>query len=100
MAQTSVSTKDIPAGNMVGIRAGGKDVLVANVDGHYYAIGNVCTHMGCTVSDGVLTGERVECPCHGSTFDVRDGSVVRGPATRAEPSYKVQVTGDAITVIV
>jgi len=85
---------------MVGSRAGGKDVLVANVDGQYYAIGNVCTHMGCTVSDGVLTGANVECPCHGSTFDVRTGAVVRGPATRPEPSYRVEVSGDRLSIAV
>ena len=100
MQLTSLSAKDIPAGTMAGTRAGGKDILVANVDGQYYAIGNVCTHMGCTVSDGVLNGAYVQCPCHGSTFDVRTGAVVHGPATRPEPSYKVEVSGDQISIVV
>ncbi len=100
MQQTSVLAKDILPGTMAGTRAGGKEVLVANVDGKFYAIGNVCTHMGCTVSDGVLSGFTVQCPCHGSMFDVRTGAVVHGPATRPEPSYSVETTGDRISIAV
>jgi len=100
MQMTSLSAKDVPAGTMVGIRASGKDILVANVDGKYYAIGNACTHRGCTVSDGTLAGAHARCPCHGSAFDVRTGGVVHGPATKPEPSYKVEVSGDQISITV
>ncbi len=100
MQSTSLSAKDIPAGTMMGVHADGKDILVANVDGKYYAIGNSCTHRGCTVSDGTLAGAHARCPCHGSTFDVRTGEVVHGPATRPEPSYKVEVSGDQISIAV
>jgi nitrite reductase/ring-hydroxylating ferredoxin subunit len=100
MQPTSLSANDIPAGTMVGVRAGGKDILVANVDGKYYAIGNSCTHRACTVSDGTLDGAHARCPCHGSAFDVRTGEVVHGPATKPEPSYKVEVSGDQISITV
>ncbi len=90
------STNDIPAGKMIGVEKNGKQVLIANVNGTFYAIGNTCTHMGCTVSDGTLTDEKARCPCHGSTFDVRTGAVLRGPAQRPEPSYKLKITGNKI----
>jgi len=90
------STRDIPAGKMVGVEKDGKSVLIANVNGTYYAIGNTCTHNGCSISDGTLIVEKVRCPCHGSTFDVRTGAVVKGPAKNSEPSYKLKIDGEKI----
>ena len=93
------STKDVPPGKMKGIRAKGKVMLLANLNGEYFAIGNVCTHEGCTVSDGTLQGEKVQCPCHGSTFDVRTGAVLKGPAEKPEPLFKLRVEGDQILLV-
>jgi nitrite reductase/ring-hydroxylating ferredoxin subunit len=92
------STRDIPAGTMVGIDSGDKSILIANVGGQFYAINNICTHMGCSLSNGTLRGNQVQCPCHGSTFDVTNGSLVHGPARLPEPSYKVTVEGENINV--
>lgn len=91
-------TKDLEPGKMMGVKADNKPILVVNVNGNYYAIGNVCTHMGCTLSDGTLEGETVTCPCHGSRFAVKTGKVVAGPASRPEPSYQVKVEKDQIMV--
>ncbi len=90
------STEDIMLGKMIGIEKEGKSILVANVNGTYYAIGNICTHMSCNISDGILKGETVQCPCHGSTFNVKTGAVVKGPARNPEPSYVLRVDGDKI----
>ena len=92
------ATSDVPAGKMIGVNKNGKDILVANVNGTYYAIGNVCTHMGCNLSDGILTREKVECPCHGSIFDVRTGAVVQGPALYPEQSFKLTVENGQILI--
>ena len=78
------STKDLSSGKMMGIENNGKAILVANLNGQYYAIGNTCTHAGCMLSDGTLNGEKVRCPCHGSTFDAA-GHVTEGPAKRDLP---------------
>jgi nitrite reductase/ring-hydroxylating ferredoxin subunit len=93
------STKDLPNGKMIGVEHEGKSILVANWNGNYYAIGNVCTHEGCTVSGGTLSGFKVRCPCHGSTFDIRTGTVIAGPAQEAEPSYRLKVAGDQILLV-
>jgi 3-phenylpropionate/trans-cinnamate dioxygenase ferredoxin component len=94
----AASTGDIPQGKMKGIQKQDKSILIANVKGNYYAIGNICNHMGCLISDGSLTGNNARCPCHGSTYDVRSGANVTGPATRPEQSFKVRVDGDRIMV--
>ena len=78
------STNEVKLGEMKQGKAGDKRVLVVNLNGKFYAIGDVCMHRGCSLSNGSLNGENVICPCHGSTYDVRTGSVVRGPTTKPE----------------
>jgi nitrite reductase/ring-hydroxylating ferredoxin subunit len=90
--------KDIGLKEMTGAKVNGKNVLVAIVDGQCYALGNVCTHMGCELSYGLLNGENVTCACHGSVFNVKTGSVVRGPAKKPTPTFEVKVEGDQILV--
>lgn len=74
----------------------GKDLLLANVHGAYYAIGDVCTHQEGPLDEGILHGFEVECPWHGSRFDVRTGRATQGPAETSEPNYEVRVEGKNI----
>ena len=92
------SAKDLKADEMISTEARGKEICVANVGGTFYAIGNRCTHMGCLLSDGTLGEEKVTCPCHGSTFSIRTGAVVKGPAEKSEPVYEVKVEKDQVLV--
>jgi len=92
------STSDIPEGRMKKVTVGNQQVLVVNLKGKYYAIGNVCTHFGGSLDRGILDGNEVECPLHHSHFDVTSGQVKRGPATRAEPVYEVKAENASILV--
>ncbi len=58
--------------------------------GVLHAVHDRCSHRGCSLSEGALDGHEIECPCHGSRFDVRDGSIIRGPATQPQPAYEVR----------
>lgn len=90
------STADLPSGKMMGVQNSGKAILLANLNGKYYAIGDICTHAGCRLSEGTLNGEKVRCTCHGSTFDVRTGKVLKGPANDPEASFNLRIDGDQI----
>jgi nitrite reductase/ring-hydroxylating ferredoxin subunit len=90
--------KDLEPCKMVGVEAEGKEVVVANIDGNYLAIGNRCTHMSCMLSDGSLKGQNVTCSCHGSIFDLKTGNVVKGPAKKMEPVFQVEAEGGQILV--
>lgn len=65
-------------------------------EGVYKAFSAVCTHQGCAVTD--VEGDVVKCPCHGSTFQLVDGSVAKGPAQRPLPERTVTVEGNILTV--
>jgi glycine betaine catabolism B len=91
-------TKDIQPSTMKAVEVAGEKICVANVEGKYYAIGNVCTHVGGPLAEGTLEGYEVECPWHGSKFDVRSGEPTRPPARRPEPTYEVKVEGNNLLI--
>jgi glycine betaine catabolism B len=91
-------TKDIPPSQMKEVQVDGERVCVANVDGKYYAINNVCTHEGGPLADGILEGYEVECPWHQSHFDLRTGEVRSPPASEPEPTYEVKVDGEDVLI--
>jgi nitrite reductase/ring-hydroxylating ferredoxin subunit len=93
-----LSTDDISEGEVVGVTVGGEDVLLAQVDDEFYAIGDICTHEHCHLSDGWLEETEVVCPCHHAKFDVTTGEVTRPPAKEDEPSYKVMVEDGTVYI--
>lgn len=74
----------------------GERIALANVDGAYYAIDDVCTHDGGPLDQGELIGEQIECPRHGARFDVRTGRAVALPAVLPVKTYRVRVEGQDI----
>lgn len=91
-------TRDIQALQMKAVEVNGEKVCVGNVEGRYYAIGNICTHMGGPLAEGKLEDFEVQYPLHGSKFDIRTGNVVRPPSMRAEPTYEVKVEDSSILI--
>jgi glycine betaine catabolism B len=91
-------TKDILPSQMKEVQADGRNICIANIEGNYYAINNICTHEGGPLADGTLQGYEVECPWHGSKFDLRTGEVTNPPANEPEPVYEVKVDGSNILV--
>jgi len=99
MEFTTVSkVTDVPEGELRGYKVGGEDVAVANVEGELHAFNDICTHQHCLLSEGDLDGTKVECPCHGSQFDVTTGDVMNGPATEPVDTYEVAVEGDDLRI--
>jgi nitrite reductase/ring-hydroxylating ferredoxin subunit len=63
-------------GNMTEVQINDERVLLARVQGSHYAVQGACAYLGGTLAKGKLNGFVVQCPRHGSQFDVRDGHVV------------------------
>jgi nitrite reductase/ring-hydroxylating ferredoxin subunit len=86
--------RDVGPGQTTLVRVNGEDVAVYNVAGAYYATQDECTHARGPLNKGKLEGECIVCPWHGSRFDVRDGTVLDGPAREPLKTYRVIVEGE------
>ena len=87
------STNQIPVGGGM-VFSSDKVVVTQPTPGDFKGFSAICTHMQCTV-DQVADGT-IDCPCHGSKFSVKDGSVVSGPAPSPLPAQTIKVTGTNI----
>ncbi|HET7583867.1 MAG TPA: Rieske 2Fe-2S domain-containing protein [Gemmatimonadaceae bacterium] len=80
------------------IAVDGKSVLLYRDGEHVRAMGAVCPHAGGPLDRGMFDGECVECPWHQSVFDMRSGTVVHGPATRAPQLFDARVRDGQIEI--
>jgi nitrite reductase/ring-hydroxylating ferredoxin subunit len=96
MAITVGKADDITPGQVASFTVEGKQVAVANIEGKLYAFSDICTHMGCQLSEGPTNGNVIACACHGSQFDMTSGVVVRGPAWMPLATYTVEVADGEI----
>ena len=88
--------EDLEAGKLV--EAAGQIIAVFNVGGNYYAIENTWPHRGGPPAEGMMAGEEVICPWHGSRFDVKTGSVLTPPARQGVRSFPVRISGDDVEI--
>lgn len=105
-AYTNAASKsEISAGSVKMVKLGEREILIVNVAGSFYAIGNKCTHAGTDLSRGTLQGNVVECPKHHARYDVTTGKVVSPPKmaffhpkVEDASSYQVKLEGEEIMV--
>jgi 3-phenylpropionate/trans-cinnamate dioxygenase ferredoxin component len=98
--QAVAKLDEIPDGGMKQVTVGGDLIGLYRAGGDVYAIGDVCTHEEAYLTDGDFEPDEleVECPLHGSRFNVETGAVRILPATRPEPAYEVKIEGDLVSV--
>ena len=90
---------EIPSGRMIKITMDGKEVLVANIDGDFFAVDDSCTHSGASLSEGTLDGCVVTCGWHKAEFDCKTGKLVKFPAKINNlGAYNVTVEDDNVFV--
>ena len=92
------SVDDLPNGERLFVDIGDDPVVIFNIAGEYFAIGDVCTHDDGPLGDGDVEGHNVVCPRHGAEFDVRTGKAVSMPAVVDIPAYPVRVREGVIFV--
>lgn len=92
-------TSEVPPGTVKKVVVGGKDVMIANLDGTYTALDDTCTHAGASLSEGSLDGSRVVCGWHGAEFDCSTGKLSKFPVTiRDLQKYDVTVESGNVFV--
>jgi nitrite reductase/ring-hydroxylating ferredoxin subunit/uncharacterized membrane protein len=94
----ALADSDVGEGDQKAVDVDGVAVLVTRQNGKLYALAETCSHRGGPLSKGTIENACVTCPWHGSTFDLADGSVVRGPAAYPQPAYDVRVAAGGIEV--
>jgi 3-phenylpropionate/trans-cinnamate dioxygenase ferredoxin subunit len=89
---------DLPNGERLFVEIEGKPLVIFNIAGQFFAIGDVCTHDDGPLGDGDVEGFNIVCPRHGGEFDVQTGQAVQMPAVVDIPAYPVQVVDGMIQV--
>ncbi len=90
--------EELPPGERIYLELDGKPVVLFNVGGTFFAIGDVCTHDNGTLGEGELDGHQVICPRHGARFDLHDGKALTLPAVSPAPHYPTRVVNGVIEI--
>jgi len=88
-----VATSKIPVGGGE-VLSGPQIVVTQPTAGEFKAFSAVCTHMGCIVNQ--VSNGTIDCPCHGSQYNISTGAVVGGPAPKPLPEKQIKVSGGSV----
>jgi 3-phenylpropionate/trans-cinnamate dioxygenase ferredoxin subunit len=89
---------DLSNGDRLFVEIDNLPIVIFNIAGEYFAIGDVCTHDDGPLGDGDLEDHEIHCPRHGAIFDVRTGQALALPAVVDIPAYPVRVVEGQIEV--
>jgi len=91
---------DIPNGEARAFEHDGQRIAIYHVGETFYATSDICSHAYAELSDGYLEPDdyKIECPLHGSCFDIRTGAALTLPAYEPIASYPVRVEGEDVLV--
>jgi len=89
---------DIPSGEALQAEVDGQMLALVAVEGKVFCVQDICTHEHAHLSEGFCEGFEIECPLHGSIFDVRTGEVKSLPATEDLRTFNVKVEDGEILV--
>lgn len=93
-----IPASELPNGERIFVDLGDRPIVILNIAGKFFAIGDVCTHDDGPLGDGVVEGFNIVCPRHGGEFDIRNGKAMQMPAVVDIPAYPVQVRDGVIFV--
>ena len=92
-------TTQISVGQMKKISVNGKDIVVANIGGDYFAMNDTCTHASASLSEGKIEDSTIICDWHGAQFDCKNGKLIKFPAKINDLEvYNVIVEEDNILI--
>ena len=93
-----VPVDELPNGERLFVEVDELPIVVFNIAGNYYAIGDVCSHDEGPLGDGEIDGFEINCPRHGASFDVRTGKVLSLPAIVDIPAYPTRVVDGQVQI--
>jgi 3-phenylpropionate/trans-cinnamate dioxygenase ferredoxin subunit len=85
-------------GKPIAIEVDGTPVCVVKVADEVFAVADTCTHSDASLSEGEVTGNKIECWLHGAEFDLKTGEALTPPATQALKTFNVKRNGNQLTI--
>ena len=95
--QTVCRAEELPEGESRTVELGGKLIALFHHDGQYFAIDDVCPHMGSSLGGGYVEKGIVTCPWHAWRFRLADGAWADNPRVKIG-CYPVRVVGDEVQI--
>lgn len=92
------AAEELSSGERLFVEIDASPIVLFNIGGQLFAIGDVCTHDDGPLGDGELVGFEIICPRHGASFDVRSGKVISLPAIVDIPAYPVRIIDGQIQI--
>lgn len=92
------SSSELEDDNLIECESETKTIVVGRVEGKVYAVDGICSHEHAELVDGELDEACLTCPLHFACFDIRDGSVLEGPAEEPLQIYEVIETDGSVWV--
>ncbi len=89
---------ELPSGERLFVDIADKPVVIFNIAGQLFAIGDVCSHDDGPLGDGTIEGNNIVCPRHGAEFDLRNGKAMQMPAVIDIPAYPVRIVDGNIQI--
>jgi uncharacterized membrane protein/nitrite reductase/ring-hydroxylating ferredoxin subunit len=89
---------DLKRDQMILVHAPGKRIVLARTEQRFVAFDDRCTHKGGSLAGGSMICGTVQCPWHGSQFDVSSGAVKAGPASETITTYTVELQNDVVYI--
>ncbi len=89
---------ELPNGERLFVDVADRPIVIFNIAGQFFAIGDVCSHDEGPLGDGLLEDHNIVCPRHGAEFDVRNGKAMQMPAVIDIPAYPVRVVDGNIQI--
>ena len=93
-----VAFDSLVSGKPVAIEVDGVAVCLTRVGDEVFAVEDTCTHSEASLSEGEVSGTKIECWLHGAEFDLRTGEALTPPATSALKTFNVEVSGNQVVV--
>lgn len=93
-----IQKEDLAEGERVFVEIDDLEIVVFNIAGGYFAIGDVCSHDDGPLGEGQTDEYEVICPRHGARFDIRTGKANSLPAVVDIPAYPIRFVGDQIEI--
>ena len=91
-------TEDVAAGTALKVEAGGLTLAVFNLNGHFFAMDDSCSHGPGSLSEGYVEGEEIECDFHNGRFNIKTGEVTAPPCMVPQKVYAVTVADGQVFV--